>query len=321
MELQTRLKIPQHPQPISYASEILLMGSCFAGHMGGKLSSYQFRNTLNPFGTLFHPRGISHLLERAKAGRYFTAEDCFFHMERWHCHEVHSDLSHANREEMLKGLNNRLEATGDHLKKISHLVITLGTAWGYVRRESGQWVANCHKVPQREFDKVLSSPEDIRQDLKKALDLVFEANPGVSVIFTISPVRHIRDGFVENQRSKSHLFVALHELLEVYGDRGVTYFPAYELMMDELRDYRFYETDMLHPNALAVDYIWERFRSACILPSEYPIMARVEEIQRGLNHRPFHPESEAYTAFKKDLEEKMSSLKREYPFMSFDTGL
>ncbi|GGD54360.1 GSCFA domain-containing protein [Muriicola marianensis] len=321
MELQTRLKIPQHPNPISYSSETLLMGSCFASHMGGKLSYYQFRNTLNPFGTLFHPRGICNLLERAKTGRYFKAEDCFYHMERWHCHEVHSDLSHANREEMLKELNGKVDLTAELLSRVSHLVLTLGTAWGYVRKESGQWVANCHKVPQREFDKVLSSPQEIQQDLIKALDLVLEANPEISVILTVSPVRHMRDGFVENQRSKSHLFVALHEVLEMYQDGGVTYFPAYELMMDELRDYRFYEMDMLHPNALAVDYIWERFRSACIQSSENPIMARVEEIQKGLNHRPFNPGSKAYTSFANDLKEKIAGLKKEYPFMSFDTGL
>lgn len=297
------------------------MGSCFAGHMGGKLSYYRFRNTLNPFGTLFHPRAISILLKRALEGRHFTREDCFYHMERWHSHEVHSDLSHPDPEELVRTLNRELETTRDLLKNISHLVITLGTAWGYVRKETGMWVANCHKVPQKEFDKVLSSPEETRRDLGNTLERIYDVNPEVSVILTVSPVRHIRDGFVENQRSKSHLLTALHGLLEEFRERGASYFPAYELMMDELRDYRFYEADMLHPNSLAVDYIWERFRSACILPSEYPIMARVEEIQKGLNHRPFHPDSRAYETFRAGLEKKMADLQKEYPFMAFEQTL
>ncbi|NER11719.1 GSCFA family protein [Muriicola jejuensis] len=321
MELQTRLTLPHHPQPISYQGKVLLLGSCFAGHIGGKLSHYQFRNTLNPFGTLFQPRAIANLLDRALTRRYFREEDCFYHRERWHSHEVHSDLSNPAREELIKTLNRRIEETGELLSGISHLVITLGTAWGYIRKDNGQWVANCHKVPQKEFEKVLASPDEILKELRKALSDLFKINPGISVIFTVSPVRHSKDGFVENQRSKSHLFVALHQLLEEFEDRGVFYFPAYELLMDELRDYRFYEADMLHPNTLAVDYIWERFRESCIIPADEPVMTRVGEIRRGMQHRPFYPDSLEYKTFKADLAEKIKDLKKEYPFMTFGSGL
>lgn len=317
MELQTRLKIPQHPNPISYESEILLMGSCFSGHMGDKLSYYQFRNTQNPFGTLFHPRAISNLIDRAIEGRYFTGDDCFYHMERWHSHHVHSDLSNPDPEALVRTLKGLIDMTGEQLKNISHLVITLGTAWGYVQKETEMWVSNCHKVPQSKFDKFLSSPEEVRNDLSKSLASIYEINPDVSVILTVSPVRHARDGFVENQRSKSHLFVALHQLLEEHGDRNIHYFPAYELMMDELRDYRFYGSDLLHPNEVAVDYIWEKFTQALIDESAYPDMNEVGAIKKGLAHRPQFPESEEYRKFMQSLEHRIQTMKKKYPFMSF----
>jgi hypothetical protein len=286
--------------------------------MADKLSYFQFRNTVNPFGVLFHPRAISQLLLQALDERAFKEEDCFYHLERWHSHAVHSELSRHDLGTLLHVLNASLKNTKDLLKQVTHLSLTLGTAWGYVKKEDRQWVANCHKVPQREFDKVLSAPDDIRSALSSALSAIYEVNPDISVILTVSPVRHVKDGFIENQRSKSHLFVALHQLLEEFAAKKIHYFPAYELMMDELRDYRFYEADMIHPNALATQYIWERFRDTCILMDDLTVMKKVEEVQRGLRHRPFHTASESYRMFRADLDQKINALQADFPHMRFD---
>ncbi|MEZ2415748.1 GSCFA domain-containing protein [Muriicola sp. E247] len=318
MELQTHVPLNKAPIPISYESEIVLLGSCFANHIASRLTYFQFRNRLNPFGTLFHPQAITNLILRSIEGRVFRNEDLIYHQEQWHSFEVHSEMSRAKADDLLAGLNNGLQELREFLLNASHLVITLGTAWGYKRKDSGSWVANCHKVPQSEFAKILSTPADIEENLTNALTSVFGINPEIAILFTVSPVRHLKDGFVENQRSKAHLVVAVHQLIEQFSKKKVYYFPSYELMMDELRDYRFYEADMVHPNALAVNYIWEKFSSVCVDNKEHAVMSSVEEIQKGLAHKPFNPLSEAHKAFKSALGEKINDLRQRYPFMKFE---
>ncbi|NNC62053.1 MAG: GSCFA domain-containing protein [Eudoraea sp.] len=318
MELQTHVPLSKAPIPISYDSEILLLGSCFANHIASRLTYFQFRNRVNPFGTLFHPQGITNLIIRSLEGRKFRTENLIYHQEQWHSFEVHSEMSRAEADELLAGLNTGLHELQEFLRNASHLVITLGTAWGYKRKDSDSWVANCHKVPQSEFTKILSTPADIKENLINALTAVFEINPEIGILFTVSPVRHLKDGFVENQRSKAHLMVAVHQMIEQFSKKKVHYFPSYELMMDELRDYRFYETDMVHPNALAVDYIWEKFSSMCVDSKEHAVMLSVEEIRKGLAHIPFNPHSEAHKAFKLALGEKIDDLRKHYPFMKFE---
>ncbi|MEY8020907.1 GSCFA domain-containing protein [Muriicola sp. SD30] len=318
MELQTHVPLDKAPIPISYDSEIMLLGSCFANHIASRLTYFQFRNRVNPFGTLFHPQAITNLIIRSIKGKKFRKEELIYHQESWHSFEVHSEMSRAEADDLLTGLNTGLQELREFLLNASHLVITLGTAWGYKSKDKDSWVANCHKVPQSEFTKILSTPADIKEHLFNALTAVFEINPEIGVLFTVSPVRHLKDGFVENQRSKAHLMVAVHELVEQFSNEKVYYFPSYELMMDELRDYRFYEADMVHPNALAVNYIWEKFSPVCIDDKEHAVMLSVEEIRKGLAHIPFNPHSEANKAFKLALGEKIDDLRKRYPFMKFE---
>ncbi|MBT8281233.1 MAG: GSCFA domain-containing protein [Muriicola sp.] len=318
MDLQTQLTIDQAPTPISYQSKVVLLGSCFATHIAAKLAYYKFRSTVNPFGIIYHPLAISNLISRALDQREFKREELVYHQELWHSFDVHSNMSKSNPDDLLSALNDELKNLKEVLGTATHLVITLGTAWGYTKKDTGMRVANCHKVPRKEFDKTLSSPEDIRKDLSATLTAIYEINPEIGVILTVSPVRHLKDGFVENQRSKAHLICALHELMEQFSDQGAYYFPSYELMMDELRDYRFYEADMVHPNSLAVDYIWEKFTSGCIDQKALPSMGSVKEIQRGLDHRPFNPDSEAHKDFKTALKAKIEAIKEQYPFMDFE---
>ncbi|MEJ1224094.1 GSCFA domain-containing protein [Sediminicola sp. 1XM1-17] len=314
MKLQTFVPLEKAQQPIGYDSHILTLGSCFAEHMGNKLEYFKFQAVQNPFGILFHPLAIENLITRAILEEPYAKADVFFLNERWHCFDGHSILSDASQEILLERLNIGLEQIREQIKMASHMVITLGTAWVYRNKVSNKVVANCHKVPQKEFIKELLSVDEVASSLERMIGLLRSNNTGVQLIFTVSPVRHLKDGFVENQRSKAHLISAIHL---VSGKGFVSYFPSYEIMMDELRDYRFYGLDMVHPNELAITYIWEKFKESWIQEAAYPIMEKVEEIQRGLQHRPFDPNSAQHLTFLRSLEQKMNALKQSYPFMDF----
>nr|WP_299073109.1 GSCFA domain-containing protein [uncultured Allomuricauda sp.] len=315
MKLQTKIPIEKADNPIDYQSKLLLLGSCFVENIGDKLGYYKFQQVQNPFGILFHPLAIENLVERAIEGHFYQENEVFEQNGRWHCFDAHSDLSANTSEELLQNLNNALKETTQQIEQATHLIITLGTAWGYRHTDTKAIVANCHKVPQKEFAKELLSAELIQASLKRLIGLFESINPKAQLVFTISPVRHLKDGFVENQRSKANLITAVHQLKK---EDDVSYFPSYEIMMDELRDYRFYGTDMVHPNALAIDYIWEKFKWVWIAPESNVSMEKVEAIQKGLQHRPFNPDSEEHQKFKKSLQTKIAYLKERYPFMKFD---
>jgi hypothetical protein len=228
---------------------------------------------------------------------------------------VHSDLNSDNKEDFLLNLNQILKETNQQLTDATHIIITYGTSWIYKFKSSNEVVANCHKVPQNQFDKEILSVEEIEKCLQNTLDVIQKVNPNCNVIFTISPVRHLKDGFVENQRSKAHLITALHT--SIFHLPTSMYFPSFEIMMDELRDYRFYAQDMLHPNQVAIDYIWERFCESTIAEVAYPIMQEVASVQKGMAHRPFHPQSISHTKFLQNLSEKAAQLMVQFPFMNF----
>lgn len=312
MEFRTKLPKQSKEPKIGYDSKILLLGSCFVENIGSKLEFYKFRNLLNPFGILFHPAAIADFLEEVKNNRVFTEEEVFFHNERWHSFRAHSDLSSPSREALLKGLNAAVEKTRSFLQEASHVVITPGTAWGYRLRESGEIVANCHKLPQVNFNKELL---EVREPLQKCVDLVRAINPTISVIFTVSPVRHLRDGFVNNQRSKASLISAVHEIIA--SGENLHYFPSYEIMMDELRDYRFYSEDMLHPGPVAVNYIWEQFTQSWMSSETLLISKKIEGVQKGLSHRPFNEQSRAHQQFVEKLDKEIEELQQEFSFMKF----
>jgi hypothetical protein len=294
------------------------LGSCFAVNIGQKFDYFKFRNATNPFGILFHPKALEKFVGFAVNEREFTENDIFFHNERWHCYDAHSDLSHPNKEVLLESLTSAAARTHVELKSASHLIITLGTAWVYRNIQSSNLVANCHKVPQKEFTKELLSVDAIKQSLDNILSMLQEFNPALKVIFTVSPVRHIKDGFTENQWSKSNLISALHEILSGKNSKlSTTYFPSYEIMMDELRDYRFYAEDMIHPNQVAINYIWERFTQAWIAPEAQGTMQQVDNIQKGLQHRSFNPESAQHKAFLSKQNDKIASLQQQHPHITF----
>ena len=316
MQFFTKVPILETQKPIDYDSKIVSIGSCFAENMGEKFDYYKFQNTTNPFGIIFNPISIEKLFLRVVQKDYFSEKDIFFYNERWHCFEIHSELSHPDKEFFLKALNEKLELFVEKISTATHFIITLGTSWVYKTIETNEVVANCHKIPQKNFIKHLLSLTDISASLQNSIDLIRNINPKCHLIFTISPVRHIKDGFIENQVSKSHLISAVYDLTQQQSEH-LSYFPSYEIMMDELRDYRFYREDLLHPNSTAIDYIWSLLIKFNIKESAYSTMKDVENIQKGLNHRSFNAESISHQKFLKNLNSTIQKVQQVYPFMKF----
>jgi len=317
MKWRTEVAIPSGPNPIGYRNQVLLLGSCFATHLSEKFTYYQFPSLCNPFGVLFHPAPVEKLLRRAVEDRPFAPEDLLESQGRWRSLQAHSTLSGGSLNEALIELNGALEALKQALQYSTHAVITLGTAYGFRHLQTGQLVANCHKLPSGEFERELSAPPALEQSLSGILTLLRSYQKDMTCLLTVSPVRHIRDGLVENQRSKAHLITAVQALVQ----RGeADYFPSYELFMDELRDYRFYDRDLIHPSGAAVDYVWERFVQAWVEPQALQVMDEVASIRKGLAHRPLHGNSPEYRKFRESLEDKTQSLLKRYPHMVLDWG-
>ena len=316
MNFTTKIPIQKYNHPITYDSKIMLLGSCFAESMGKKFDYFKFQNTTNPFGIIFNPVSLAKLIERSAQKEYFTEEDIFFHNDLWHCYEVHSELSHPDKQLFLSNLNSIVELTHRHIGSLTHCIITLGTSWVYRNIETNEIVANCHKVPQKQFVKELLSPEIIAQSIESILFTISVLNPNCNFVFTVSPVRHLKDGFAENTLSKSHLISALHKTI-TYSPSPINYFPSYEIMMDELRDYRFYAEDLLHPNQMAIDYIWIQFFENYISESEFGLMNEIFDVQRGLKHRPFNQNTESHLKFLENLNLKIDKIKEKLPKVSF----
>lgn len=316
MQFRTQIQIPKANHQIDYNSNIISFGSCFAVNIAEKLSFFKFQNSCNPFGILFHPLAIEKLINYAVAQKQFTEKDIFFLNERWHCYDAHSDLSNSNKEELIASLNAIILSTYQLLIESSHIIITYGTSWVYRNIETNEIVANCHKVPQKQFKKELLSIEEIQQSIENSIRLIHSINSKAKFIFTVSPVRHLKDGFVENQLSKAHLISGIYSTQNPQLTTH-NYFPSFEIMMDELRDYRFYAEDMLHPNQVAIDYIWKRFSDSNISDESYSIMNEVETIQKGLQHRAFNSKLEGHQQFLSKLQDKIAKLQKQFPKIKF----
>ncbi|WP_111709869.1 GSCFA domain-containing protein [Lutibacter citreus] len=314
MNFRTNIQLQKEHNQIDYCSKLFLIGSCFSEHIYNKLDYYKFKAFSNPFGILFNPIAIENLITKAINKEEFNQNNTFKLNERWHCFEAHSDLSNPSEDELIKNLNTTIKTTHIQIKKTSHLIITLGTARVYRHLKSDKIVANCHKVPQKQFSQELLSIKEITDSLKNIIELVKAVNPSINIIFTVSPVRHLKDGFVENMESKAHLISAIQQLTN--KQKKLYYFPSFEIMMDDLRDYRFYNNDMVHPNETAINYIWEQFQQVWVNEKSTSLMKEVDTIQRGLAHKPFNPNSIEHQLFLKKLQQKISQI-REKSNISF----
>ena len=300
---------------ISHQQKLLLIGSCFTEQIGAKLVKHKFSVLDNPNGILFNPSSISKSILSYLNNRQYIEADLFYQNECWNSWEHHSRFSHPDRQICLAAINASQSQANAYLRNADWLLLTLGSAFVY-ELENKEVVANCHKVPTDKFSKRLLSAEEISVDLQNVIEKVVAFNPKLKIIFTISPVRHLRDGFIENNRSKSMLIQAVHQLVE--KNNCCFYFPAYELIIDDLRDYRFFAEDMVHPNYAATNYVWEKFITTCIDEPSQQLMKEIGVIVAARNHKPFNPTSQQHKKFLRSNLEKLEGLFQKYPYIDFE---
>lgn len=313
MHLSTDVKIQPIEQRIVYGDKLLFLGSCFADEIGNICKGLGFDALVNPFGVLFNPASISQSVERLESGKDFTKDDVIEVGGEFFCTFSHNtEFWNPSPEKLLETVNSSLNSARQHFMHAKWIVISLGTSWIYRHKQRGLIVSNCHKLPsqlfQREFLTTEQSTELLSQFVEKHKDKKF--------IFTISPLRHLKDGLHENQISKAALLLAVDEICKHFGNAH--YFPAYEILLDELRDYRFYKEDMIHPTEQAVRYIWERFTDFAIAESELPAMKQAQELKLMLQHKVFFPESEAFRKFEALKTEKLNLLKEKFPKLTIE---
>ena len=308
MIFHTEINIKPLEQTVVYADALLFLGSCFADEVGAICKGLGFNALVNPFGVLYNPASIAQSVERLDSGRPFTRDDVIAVGERQYCTFSHNTAFWNTSEDMLlQTINQRLGEAHEHFMKSKWLVVSLGTSWVFKHRMSGQIVSNCHKLPAHQFDREFLTVERSSQYLSG----IVERHPEKQFIFTVSPLRHLKDGMHGSQLSKAALLLAVNEICRQFANAH--YFPAYEIMMDELRDYRFYKEDMVHPTEQAVRYIWERFAEFAINASEKPAMNAAAELRQMLEHKPLFPETEAFKRFELQKERKTAELKKNYP--------
>lgn len=316
MDFRTKVELPTGLPSVSHAGPILLMGSCFAENMGRQLAENKFKVDINPFGILYNPFSVSAALAEILKGKVYRQDDLFVYRECWHSPMHHGSFSAASAEEVTRHINQRLQQAHRSVRELDWLMLTFGTAYVYEQKETGKVVSNCHQLPESTFNRRLLSVEEIVNEYTSLMAGMTTRNPNLKILFTVSPIRHIRDGMHANQISKSTLLLAIHRLQQLFPQQ-VFYFPSYEILLDELRDYRFYADDMLHPSPLAVNYLWKCLSDTFFSSETQEIIRGVEDIRKDLAHKPFHPESEAYQRFLGQIVLKIERLIRKYPYLDF----
>jgi hypothetical protein len=297
----------------SYHAPSVFIGSCFSENIGNRLSELRMPVCVNPFGILYNPVSIFHSLEFLAKGKKYKKSDLGFHNGRWFSFDHHGRFSASEQTDCLIKINESVEAGREALKLASHLFITLGTAWVYQLKTSGKIVANCHKIPDSSFTRRILKVDEVSQPFGILFKNLKKLNPDLQVVFSLSPVRHTRDGARGNALSKAILLVAIHQIIA--GNPDSSYFPAWEIMMDDLRDYRFYEPDMLHPNSQAIGYISDRFADCWLTSETREIMKGMEKIVLARKHCPVNPETEEFRKFIFSVLTETYKLKEKYPFI------
>ncbi len=312
----------QITQKINHQHKILLMGSCFTENIGDKLLAHKFNVLQNPNGILFNPVSVQEAIENYINNKIINETDLFYLNEAYHSWQHHSRFSGITKQEAIEKINAATFQAHQYLKQTDFVIITFGSAWVYkltdkaAGAKASAVAANNHKAPSDWFVKKLLSHEETFAIIKQTIAPLQQYNNAIKIILTISPVRHLREGFVENNRSKATLINAVHAATEKFTN--VFYFPAYELVIDDLRDYRFYAEDMVHPNYAATNYVWEKFVATCIDEPSQQLMQQINEINAAVNHKPFNSNSQAHKNFLHTNLKKIIDLKIKKPFLNFD---
>lgn len=319
MNFRTQVELPKKETEIGHSDRIMLFGSCFAENIGNLLLKNKFRCDVNPFGVLYNPLSIAQALHQVWEGKKYGSADLFQAGGQWHSFMHHSTFSHTSSAVCIDQINARLHKAAVELADTDWLMITWGTAWVYALKEDGTIVGNCHKQPDRLFVRRLLSVDEIVAAYLSLLTEIRKVCAQLKVLFTVSPIRHLKDGMHGNQVSKSTLLLAVDALQQ--SVRDCFYFPSYELMMDELRDYRFYADDMLHPSALAVNYLWQCFSECYFSQKTVDIIKDWGAIQKALEHKPFDETSDAYRCFLTQIVLKIDQLKEKFPYFDLQKEL
>lgn len=313
--LMTTLNIPRFHQGISYKDPILMTGSCFAEHMERKLSFYKYHVYGNPFGILYNPESIASSFERIRGLKFYTTDEIIHHDGLYHSMDHHGSFSGPDQSLVLEKINKSLDEAHEFLKKTKYAFISLGTSRMYAYIPTGKIVGNNHKIPSGQFEARILNTSGTVECLQRIYDALKHLNPAVQIIWTISPVRHLKDGLIENQRSKAVLILAVEEFVKAHQD--TQYFPAYEIMVDQLRDYRYYARDLVHPSDVAIDIIWETLTVLYLDPQESEHHAAIEKIRKAAAHRMLHHQPSAIESFAKAQLRNIDHLALLYPDMDW----
>lgn len=312
---RTELSIPLSPITLCHYSKSMTIGSCFSHHIGQRLQKYKFKCISNPFGTVFNPISISYLLSRAIDKQYIEDSELLMSQGVWVHPDFHSSLCHTDKQTTRQNINECIRSVHESIQDIDFLFVTLGTSIAYRHIENDRIVANCHKLPPDNFEKIETTTEDGFKAMKEAIEQLNKKNPHVKIIMTVSPVRHIRDGIIENSFSKARLHGMIEKLIA--QSEMILYFPAYEWLMDDLRDYRYYDADMIHPNVVAIDYIWQKFGERFFNKESSDLNKKIDSILKAVQHRPFNPTSKEHATFKKHQLQDIETLKIYHPYLDF----
>lgn len=317
MDFRTKVSLDWQGERLNITNSFVFLGSCFADEIGGLFKSNKFNVVLNPFGVLYNPLSIADALNRLLDKSPYSENDLVKVGNLYHSFAHHSIFSHTDKDYMLENINNNLMESSSKLKNADYLFITFGTSWVYELKESGKVVSNCHKLPAYYFVRRRASIEEITKCFSEVISKILSINPNIKIVFTVSPIRHLRDGAHENSLSKSTLLLACEELQNMFRE-NISYLPTYEIMLDELRDYRFFADDMAHPSKRAVEYIWERIREEMIDEKSNLAIKEWSKIRQGINHRLMSADKEAYSSFLNNLLNTATSFASKYKIINIE---
>ncbi len=318
MDFRTKVQIPKYDFSIDHNSFCLLIGSCFANNIGKKLKEYKVPGLFNPTGVVYNPFSVAKCLEYGIAGKQVNKDELFYSEGVWRHYDFHGDFAFSDLDECINRINNAIISTSLAITSAGYLFVSFGTAYYYIHKNTKSIVANCHKQTPDTFNRKLADIDEIVKKWTELITSLKTINPKLKIIFTISPIRHWKDGATNNQISKATLFLAVKSLTNNFTDPDtVFYFPAYEILNDELRDYRFYCEDMLHPSIVAINYIWEIFADSFFTEETKLLNNRIKKILNASGHRPFNTNTQEYKDFCKSFLRQIDDLQKQHPHLDF----
>jgi hypothetical protein len=307
---RTTFDIKKCPRKITHNKSLMVFGSCFGEHIGNFLSKYHFKTCINPSGILYNPLSVSSAIKRIISGNIYTRSELFFYQELWRSLDHHTSFSDPDPDITIQSINSSFQRAVEAIRELDTLIITFGTAFAYYSKQDGRVAANCHKLPDDNFDRKLTPIKLIIDEYSELFKILYSIRPELQIVITVSPVRHLRDSARENQLSKSFLHSAIYELENMFP---IYYFPAYEILMDDLRDYRFYDSDMVHPSQSAIEYILEKFKSACISEDSINFIKDFTDIINAMSHRLLRPDLESTHKFADTNYKKLLKISENHP--------